>query len=334
MSKLSLIIGNGFTIDLINKMGLADSIDVFNLFSKGDELAWPNSPFSGFLTAKNCPSLTSLGLAPGIEHCESSSIFERIITCANFFSYGAKSFDPTKNTVYIKAYFELIEYLRHLFIWYDDIFSKSDWEAKIKDWSWYKFLEKAHAKYECVYIYTLNYDVYLERILTVMGFDFRLAEIDKSGAHKFEIYKPHGSISFVSPLSVSVVPDYSILYQFRDRITSNDIIVNYDSLISKRLINTIIPPYGDSDRANTSWSKTITESFEKKICQSEDVVICGISYWHVDRSELDRVLLSANHDANVLNINPNPRSILNTVLQSRFSNFQYYKDSKILEKIL
>ncbi len=85
MKSLTLIIGNGVTIDLIHHLGLEKKIDVRNLFSYGDEIVWPGTNgFSGFLTYKNCPNLISLGISPKTPASEAAVIFEKIITCANF----------------------------------------------------------------------------------------------------------------------------------------------------------------------------------------------------------------------------------------------------------
>ncbi len=333
MSKICLVLGNGFTIDLIQHIGLQSKIDVVQLFSKGAELAYPKGNFSGFLTNMNCPALLSLGLGPGANPADANDIFEKIITCANFSHFGTYIKQSEEKSIYVKAYFELIEYLKFLFVWYDEIFKGELLEDKIKTWPWYKFLQSSCDKYDKIHIYTLNYDIYLERILNVMGVKFRLVEIEKSGDHKVEIYKPHGSISFISTIRPQVEVPYSIPVEFREIPQSSELNVSYDKLSDEKIINTIIPPFGDPERASSSWSQQMTEIFKKEISDSDRIIMSGLSYWHVDRRELDKILLSANHDAEVININPTPKSTFNAILQSRFTKFQHYSSSKILEKL-
>ncbi|WP_348731190.1 SIR2 family protein [Rheinheimera texasensis] len=330
MKELAIILGNGFTIDLINHLKYSTYIDVIDLFAKGSELKFPGRENSGFLTSRNCPSLIALGIYPGVSKDKANEVFEKIITCANFFHYGEHFISSKETSLYVKAYFEIVEYLKFLFIWYDELFSNMNWRSEIETWQWFKFLKESIDKYDKIHIYTLNYDTFLEKCLDEIKASYRIVEVEKSGDHKFEIYKPHGSISFTSTAKSKVETPYSIPLNFRDSIQSSDINVEYESLINNRIINTIIPPYGDKDRTNASWSAQMTSIFANNIKDCEKVLICGVSYWHVDRKELDSVLLAANKNSEILNINPNPSSLLNAILQSRFEKFEHHRTSSIL----
>ncbi|NVZ52929.1 hypothetical protein HX792_21485 [Pseudomonas sp. B6002] len=338
MKTLTLILGNGVTIDLMSHLKLAEQINVRNLFARGDEIEWPShNGFSGFLTYKNCPNLVSLGITPNTPPETAAIIFEKIITCANFYSYRSKNQSDEEKNIYIRAYLELVEYLRSLFIWYDKIFVESDWKKNISTWNWLNFLKSAQKKYEKINIITLNYDIYLERILKNEGIEFQTSQIDKEQGKKITIFKPHGSISFVSsvePTQTETMPDYFISYKFKDPLTPSDIKTSYEDLEQKRLINTIIPPYGDSTRYQQSWSRLILEKAIASAKNSETIIISGISYWHVDRLEVDKILLSAEEDCNITKINPSSNPIFDAVLQSRFSRYQQYRSSSILQELI
>ncbi|HGM8504979.1 hypothetical protein FA375_30195 [Pseudomonas aeruginosa] len=337
MSTITIVLGNGVTIDLMEHLGLSQEINVLNLFARGDEVEWPNSNgFSGFLTYKNCPNLVSLGMTPKTPSDEASIIFEKIITCANFYSYRSKGQGDEEKNIYIRAYLELVEYLRALFTWYDKKFVSHNWEEKIKSWPWLNFIKDLQGKYEKINIITLNYDIYLERILQKAEIEFQISQIDKEQGKKITIFKPHGSISFVSsiePDKADTIPDYYISYKFKDPLTPSDIKTSYEDLDKKRLINTIIPPYGDSARYQQSWSRLILESATTGAKSSDTLLISGVSYWHVDRLEVDKILLSADDHCNVIKINPRPNPIFDAVLQSRFSKYQQYRSSSILSEI-
>lgn len=337
MSTITILIGNGVTIDLIEYLGLSKSINVLNLFAQGDEVEWPsNNGFSGFLTYKNCPNLISLGITPKTPSEEAAIIFEKIITCANFYSYRSITQGNEEKNIYIKAYLELVEYLRALFIWHDKIFQKSNWKETIDKWPWLCYLKKIQNKYEKINIITLNYDVYLERILQHAKIDFQISQIDKEQGVKITIFKPHGSISFVSTVDVNQtdeIPDYYISYKFKDGLSPSEIKTDYENLDQKRLINTIIPPYGDSERYQQTWSRLIIDSAVSGTKSSDTLLISGISYWHVDRFEIDKILLSADDSCNTIKINPRPNPIFDAVLQSRFSKYQQYRSSAVLSEI-
>ncbi|WP_164705835.1 SIR2 family protein, partial [Pseudomonas viridiflava] len=281
-----------------------------------------------------CPNLISLGISPKTPASEAAVIFEKIITCANFCSYRSKNQNEEEKNIYIRAYIELVEYLRHLFTAYDEIFTNSPWKTNVKNWNWLEFLRTSYDKFNKINIITLNYDIYLERILTSENIDFQISEIDKDLDKKITIFKPHGSISFVStvdPMSVGTVPDYQISYKFKDPLSPGEMTTSYSDLSKKRLINTIIPPYGDSARYKQSWSNLILNKAISSAKKSEAIIISGISYWHVDRSEVDRILLSVDEECNIIKINPSSNPIFDAVLQSRFPKYQQYKSSDILK---
>jgi len=337
MKTITIVLGNGVTIDLMEHLGLSSDINVLNLFAKGDEVEWPSSNgFSGFLTYKNCPNLVSLGITPKTPAEEAAIIFEKIITCANFYSYRSKGQGDEEKNIYIRAYLELVEYLRALFTWYDRKFVSSDWQKKIDSWPWLNFIKSLQNKYDKINIISLNYDIYLERILQHSGIEFQISQIDKAQGKKISIFKPHGSISFVSsvePPPSNEVPDHYISYKFKDPLTPADIQTSYVDLEQKRLINTIIPPYGDSARYQQSWSRLILDSAAEGAKHSDTLLISGISYWHVDRLEVDKILLSTDDSCNVIKINPRPNPIFDAVLQSRFAKYQQYRSSSILSEI-
>lgn len=112
MKNLLLILGNGFTIDLMNHLNCDSQIDMVNLFAKGDTVIWPDgSAKQGFLSYKHCPSLWNLGARPYMDGLNASELIEDIITCANIISFS--DVEPQENNIYINAYYELVAYLKH-----------------------------------------------------------------------------------------------------------------------------------------------------------------------------------------------------------------------------
>lgn len=93
MKSVFIILGNGFTIDFINKYNeflenrkeKRVRIDVQNLFRYGEVIGtpWGNKP--GFLSYKVCPALWTLGARPSNNAVESNALIEEIISCANMF---------------------------------------------------------------------------------------------------------------------------------------------------------------------------------------------------------------------------------------------------------
>ena len=95
MKSVFIILGNGFTIDFINKYNdfLENKkekrvrIDVQNLFRYGEVIGTPWDDKPGFLSYKVCPALWTLVARPDNNAAENNALIEEIISCANMFSF-------------------------------------------------------------------------------------------------------------------------------------------------------------------------------------------------------------------------------------------------------
>lgn len=339
--KLLIVLGNGFTIDFLNFLD-RDDIDVRNLFSKGSEVPWPTSGKPGFLSFKHCPNLWNLGARPNMSVGDSWALIEDIITCVNVYASqqgktpANRSYQP--NDIYIYAYKELLQYIKHLFIYYDKKIESIP--EKIKEWSWFKFLQNSCKDSEIneITVVTYNYDIWLERILKDFKIPFNVGQVgDKSQDTKITILKPHGSISFIHKEKLDL-DSYSIKLD-RELLdgASDDFFVEYKNLENNYLVTALIPPAGESSRFNHTWSGQIRSTAKAKassLGEDDELIICGLSYWYVDRAELDELFVSCDFLADVVMINPSPQRTLTAVLTSIFSNFIVYTNSKTLDKIL
>ena len=141
--------------------------------------------------------------------------------------------------------------------------------------------------------------IWLERILKALEVPFFISGFDADMDGAVEIIKPHGSISFVPKDSIDST--YSINYNLDfDGSTVDQLMLQYCDL-KKYDKGAIIPPAGDSSRLEITapWShmlKRKATEIAKQIDAKDDVVLCGISYWHVDRREVDELLINLNQD--------------------------------------
>lgn len=356
MKKAYIILGNGFTIDFLQYYQkfddtVAKKIDVKNLFHLGDKIGTPWDSKPGFLSYKNCPSLWTLGARTCGTAEESTALIEEIITCANMFfdfvndpKQKAKRLDlatSENRSLYLKAYSELIVYLQHLFTCYNSVISESKLEDFLKsdsEWGWLKFLKNIpNKKYDKIVFVTYNYDIWLERILKLLRIEFCISRFENPDENDVEIVKPHGSISFVPKnyTDTSYSINYSLDY---DGIPIEKLEIKYEDL-EKYDKGAIIPPAGDSARLESlaPWSHKLRQratNLALEITQKDEIVLCGISYWHVDRREVDELLINLNQDANFTFINPTPPRDLNAVLTSIFSKYVQQSSSSEIGGIL
>ncbi|WP_058119979.1 hypothetical protein [Photobacterium kishitanii] len=339
--KLFLVLGNGFSIDLLTHANLINELDVINLFNNGSEVYWPGNNTAGFLSYRHCPNLWNLGARPNMTSQESMSLLEDIITCVNV--YALRNMTPRAshsdkpNDIYIKAYHELSIYLRTLFSFYNNkIDTITD---KLSDWPWLNYLKEVSSsnEYSEIIIVTYNYDIWLERILRELDIPHKVSMIhggDYGVNPKIKILKPHGSISFYH--TTQQVSEFNIPYDreiLSDAVT-DDFIINYDIPDSRCLVNAMIPPAGDSERFKHTWAGQIKQSvsaFAGKLKSDDDLMFCGLSYWHVDRSEIDDILIKCSSEVNVYLFNPKPNPAFNAVLTSMFSNYVFHTNSNALK---
>ncbi|SEG16475.1 SIR2-like domain-containing protein [Butyrivibrio sp. Su6] len=332
MSKLILLLGNGFTIDLISKLGKSEVINTKNLFCKGDLVEWPDGQGKkGFLSYKNCRNLWNLGARPHMNERDAQEMIEDIISCANTLTRTMLDLSESEN-IYRSAYYELIAYLKHLFIMYNDLVLDSElMSEKINEWGWYRLINGANNSdlIDEINIITYNYDIFLERVLKLHNIGFNIVGLTDND-EKIKIFKPHGSISFChqnsgekSSYSIRKDPD-----MYEAKLTN--FIVRYDKLDENYYIDAMIPPSGDSSRMTFQWAKEIRDEIETMVnhMTSEDkMVISGLSYWHVDRREIDDILVNTPKNVEISMVNPNPPKSLEAVISSIFDNYVLFSDS-------
>ncbi|GAA6383530.1 hypothetical protein I2900191A2_21760 [Intestinibacter bartlettii] len=344
MSKLYIILGNGFSIDTIEKINKVEEIDLFNLFKKGAYVRWPKNNGSSFLSYKHCKSLWTLGARTTLNNKEANDLIENIITCSNVYLLAkenmlGKGIMPNNDNnsidnIYISAYGELTTYLRYLMIYYNK--KIQDEELKNANIPLIKYINDNYKKYSEIVIITYNYDILLERLLEVNNLYFNI-ECFENNNSKIKIYKPHGSISFSYTRKFDEFEDFNIAYSEINNL--GDLEINqfnlkysFDEDFPK--YNAIIPPAGDADRFNMAWAKVVRKELLDSISKSEEgdeVIIFGMSYWHVDRMEIDEIITNLNSNVDIRYINPYPNKTLDSVLTSLFKNYIHIENSGLLE---
>jgi hypothetical protein len=326
-----ILLGNGFTIDLINhlKNKIDCGINVSNLFSNGELVPWPGNDKPGFLSYRYCPNLWILGARPNMSNDDAINLIEDIITCANILHKNNKK----SQNIYIKAYKELGTYLQALFVYYNKQININT--VDFSDWPWFKFLNDLYnsSEVEKIHIVTLNYDIWLERVFKKNNIHFDIASIDEND-NKIKIYKPHGSISFSHR-----VKKEKEAFEIRYDTDSNDgeiseFSIEYDNINALNSVNAIIPPAGDSSRLDFKWAKEIRDNAKevaKSLNKNDELIICGLSYWHVDRLEIDSILTSINPEIEEVKvINPYTPKVFNAIITTLFDKVIFYNNSKPL----
>ncbi|MEO9827725.1 MAG: hypothetical protein ABJF50_25310 [Paracoccaceae bacterium] len=231
--------------------------------------------------------------------------------------------------VYLNAYKELVSFLKFLFIQFDQEITISN--DCLSGWHWADLLKKLDEDENVsqVDIITFNYDLWMERVLEALNIAYKTTVVENGGGGKFSITKPHGSISFVHSTSRDV-SEFNINYSNTMEILQgevSDFTLEMDNLKKHSPITPLIPPAGDSGRYKLTWAGKLKAEAERKakcIEEGDKVILCGLSYWHVDRNEIDEILLNLTSQCELAYINPSPPEALDAVLTSLFKNYEHY----------
>lgn len=335
--RLLLIAGNGLSIAM-HRQKPVDGIDLINLFKKGGDVAWPATGHPGFLSYEHCPALWALGARQTVSAEAAYSVIEQTITAVNACCLA----DPSslEDSIYVRAYKELVAYLRYLFVHYDRGlinagFFEEESSKKPIDWLFKAVNAPGISDIDVV---TFNYDAFLERSLQQKGVGFSIPLLSESPTAKIRLHKPHGSITFCGKTSIDRSA-FKIKYE-QGTFSEGDIdsiSVKYDELDENYPMFGMLPPAGDSDRYQHRWIKQIWNKADEAVknLQAGDlVVLYGLSYWHVDRREIDSLLTKVNRSARVISINPNPNPHFEAVCCSLFKAYHSYADSAQLAKVI
>jgi len=332
VKDIFIILGNGFSIDFLTHLNGSDpkskEISLSNLFENGELVPWPGDETPGFLSYKHCPNLWTLGARPNLDAKNTIDLIENIITCANALNNRPRSVD----SIYMRAYKELVTYLKALFIYYNEKINVPN--VNLESWGWNKYLVNLakDKNINKIHIVTLNYDVWLERILKKNDLEFSISKFEDD--KKIILYKPHGSISF-SHRTKKVKEVFKVDYK-QDVLDGKlgEFSVEYDNLTALNSINAMIPPAGDSNRLDFKWASEIRQSIldvSENLQKCDELIICGTSYWHVDRQEIDRILTSIlTNISDVIVVNPNSPEVFNAVITTLFNNVKFFKNSQPL----
>ena len=332
------LLGNGFSINIVNKIEKGEDIDLSNLFSIGDRVSWPDNKSECFLSKKHCPNLWELGARTTNSREDATKLISNIITSMNAHSLyleDEKRIKSIKETQYYRAYCQLVSYLKNLFIHYNKCVNESDFDILFdskKRYFFVSYIKNELKKGNKIRIITYNYDVFLERMFLYSKIHFKIAGFDYiSENDPLVIYKPHGSISFETKSKRAPGQSYNNMRDPFDgaKTALEDMQINLKVMKDESIVNPLIPPAGDANRMPNGWVKALNKEIDTCINAAGDddeLIIYGISYDHVDRNEIDKIVTMLPYCINVRYINPYPSDTFEMVLASIFENYSHYKD--------
>ncbi|MBF6636194.1 SIR2 family protein [Rouxiella silvae] len=281
--KISLVIGNGFSINFNN------FYEPSSYKNTNEPLQWnvPTPGNSGQLI-DHLPSLNKLRKA----HPELGSfdLFKMALDENHCKAINEKIFD-------VKI--ECRHYLTIAFSYYSLLQKK----LLTDDWLWFRWLELYKSK--LVSISSYNYDLLMETLLDKMKVKY--VDITKSECNdSLILHKPHGSCSYeIHPRTVFTKRQYPLSFKMDD-CDATIVQLPYDELITPRILPLSIIPNEEGFYHNHTSIGNQNRLFNRSLNKNTHCLFIGNSYMDCDRGEINEVLSSLPPSCKVIVANPYP----------------------------
>jgi hypothetical protein len=288
-----LIVGNGFTIDFAQRQGHEQAAGNYD----------PSRPLQfQFRFPDGLKRLLEAGVTDVLRHRiedlrslnPSWSDFELLSECGRDSDLTVRR----QATYYLTWAFTLVNRM------YTD--------SAFVDWRWTHWLQKHRTRMQIGV--SFNYDLVLERALRAVDIPFY--RIGAEPSEGLAIVKPHYSIDFDtdfgSPFASALKGRFSVVgSHMPQRALSEHELAD---LNFARCEFNLILPGSPSDLVRHVIAKPGYERFRELATTGNApmrcLVIVGLSYWAVDRAEIDPLLEAMSPGSTVIIANPNPPELL------------------------
>lgn len=325
--KTVFIVGNGLSIDLLNRSSLnKNAWDLSNFFKHGDLVPVPPQLVkTNFLSQKYLPYLWEAGARPNTSKEDSDEIFERLVSLASIaLNYRHLNFPSMYQC--LNPYQDLLYFIRYKMIYYKRL---AEGRIDYENWPWIKFIKDLSVDHS-ITIINYNYDIWLEQALTINKIPFHRAPIEKrKDAGELEVIKPHGSIDQKQQLSISKVMNFplkNLIIENQSNITEIIPQENLDEIVHQV---DLIPPMGTSNdgRVDTfcNWSNAAHEAALTACKNALHVVFAGLSYYFPDRAELNDLFRHLPGQVKFDLIDPKPSKVLVNILKTLYADYHDFK---------
>jgi hypothetical protein len=285
MKKFGLLVGNGFTLDLVGPLGLHSSFPLQNFNNR-------DINYNDFI--EKLPAVKD-----------------------ELFGQSVSDFDAIRNYISLNHHDvnKDCQLRRFLALSYSSFQVIVDsYIHQMMNWKWTRWLKENRKGLQLAI--SLNYDLVLENALRVANISYRrIGSNEPLG--KVPILKPHGSIDFdVQGFVGGLSPDniWTIHTRLNDAGYVN--VIPKSEWLLPRFEADIIPPSLHNIQRHLRWVDEMFKVYAMQAGRLDSLIIIGSSYWDVDRPEIDYFLQRLNKKAKVYIMNQNPHPELIKTIQS------------------
>jgi hypothetical protein len=313
MKKFGLFVGNGFTLDLVQPLGLHSSFPLrnFNSHNIQYDIDFINHlPYvKERLLGSDLPDFEAIK-----KYVDAfKDIEEEYLSLIE--SYNLSQINDPKYRIATDMHVQLRRFLAMAYSIFQLTVDDSD---EIKKWKWTKWLHENQS--DLSFAISLNYDLILENAMSLAGIP-----LYRVGSNEFfsrvPVIKPHGSIDFDLPNHMF---DFDNPWAISSSLCDGQMVkvIPKSEWLNPRIEADIISPSLHNIHMRLSWIKKMFNQYYSIAKELNAFVIVGCSYWDVDRVEIDFFLKHLNKRTKVYILDPLPPKDLIKKIQSLGLSFR------------
>lgn len=293
-TKISMVIGNGFSMSFGYKTGLAITND------SQQPLRWDLiCPCTGMALIDSFPNLKKIYQANLYE--DSFFIFKKVLDIDYCLELGIDSKQVTLES-------------RHFLTIAFSNYSLKQMALFNSDWTWFQWIKLHRDNINGVV--SFNYDLLIETVFDRLGKRYYSLG---GNYHDYGIplVKPHGSSDFEMPRHIINFEQKYPLNSFIDLNNTPIERLESNNLLYPRLQAHCIVPHESNLYSNFQWVLPATTWFNEELKGSDYCLFIGISYLECDRVELDFIIDSIPKSCVIVIANPNPPAVFLDKIKDR-----------------
>lgn len=307
----ALLVGNGLALDL------ARHAPRLELWDTRKPLSWPvRSPASSrHSMLDHSPNARELveAIRATAEGLTDFEVFAKVMQIAEGYPY--------EDNTYL---FPIVELRHYLAIAFSSYHMRVKEQGNLLEWRWTRYLRGQQHRLRAVV--SFNYDMTVETCLQLAGARPRHVAVEHHRGN-IPVMKLHGSANYdAAPAWLTAPHSYPISNFFED-IDCPLVVLPDSALRSVRTMSyLVLPAEASLYRGHRNWVLPCFEELKVLGHDCRRVVVAGLSYWDVDRPEIDDVLSSISPEASAVVIDPSPNADLLDVLTDRFTRVEVLRD--------
>lgn len=298
--EVLVVVGNGLSIDLRQRFPRLREWDT-------------QRPLSWRVDAPDRRQTPLIDLLPRAQrHIADARSVDPTLTDFEVFDAALRAVKPTSDFI------QTVVELRHLVaLSFAEYQTQADRFVTALSWPWFRFFESIADRIHGVVSY--NYDLNVETMIQACG--RRMSHLAlNDGTSGLAIFKPHGSIDYVPAPNVIGGPKPG--YPLQIFMEMNDVpIVQLPrhGLRVPRYAADVVIPSEASGYSEFQWVAPGRSWLRSAGRNTSVLLVLGLSYWEVDRQEIDEVIESVVPTAKVVVADPFPKPELLRRLNQRFA---------------